>query len=111
MIAYIWILIPVVAILSGVIKDYLKFKAKQERLGVSAKGVQSTVTELEGQNAKLAKRIENLEAVVTSRLWHSTDASASFADRARLDIALSDVEPPAPSDELRMRRLAQGLGI
>lgn len=108
---YIWILIPLAGILSGVFKDYLKFKATQRELGVSSVKLEGLVAELRTQNEQQARRLENLEAVVTSRLWHSTDDSASSADRARLDIALSKVEPEAPSAERRMERLAESLGI
>ncbi|MBZ0113846.1 MAG: hypothetical protein K8J08_15395 [Thermoanaerobaculia bacterium] len=110
-IAYIWILIPLAGILSGVFKDYLKFKATQKELGVSSVKLEGLVVELRSQNEQQARRIENLEAVVTSRLWHSTGASATPADRARLDIALSQLEPEVPSAERRMERLAESLGI
>ena len=110
-IAYLWMLIPIIAIASGMFKDYLKFKASQKELGASNTRLSQQVVDLEGAKERLERRVETLEAVVTSRLWHSTDPSASPADKARLDIALSQIEPEAPSAERRMERLAEGLRV
>lgn len=110
-IAFIWILIPLAGILAGVFKDYLKFKATQKELGVSSVKLEGLVEELKKQNEQQVRRIENLEAVVTSRLWHSTDDSATPAERAKLDIALTQLEPETPSAERRMERLAESLTV
>ncbi len=106
---YIWVLIPLAGVVAGMFKDFLKFKASQEKLGVSAKALEQQVAQLEATNDRLVQRVENLEAVVTSRFWHSVDAPAGTAEHARLDIALGEIEPEKPSAERRMKRLAEGL--
>lgn len=66
-------LIPIVAILAGMFSEYLKFKGKQAQLGASTEQVGDDLkqlrAELAGENERLRRRVENLEAIVTSKSW------------------------------------------
>ena len=67
-----WVLIPVVAILAGTFKEYLKVSSTQRNLGTSTDHLETEVKklkqELESYKA-LEERIANLEVIVTSETW------------------------------------------
>ena len=122
MAAWIWILIPLTAILMGGFKEWLKFKSKQDKLGTSTHELEGTVRELlealersEKQRAALTRRLENLETIVTSETWDALHVGASRngapPEAARPEPALSsliDDEERTEAQE-RARRMAQQL--
>lgn len=85
MAAWIWVLIPLTAILMGGFKEWLKFKHKQDRIGTSARvledevaALQQALADSEAERAQMQRRLENLETIVTSETWdalHGGDAS------------------------------------
>ncbi len=97
-----WILIPLAAILAGAWSEWLKFKKEQATLGASAESLEASFAELskklEAQNESLVKRIQNLEAIVTSADWDQVTAAESTP-------ALPEPEPeillPDPEEENR----------
>jgi hypothetical protein len=67
--AYIWVLIPIAAILSGAFREWLKFRAKQRELGVSTRELEKEVAGLARAKAELTERVQNLETIVVSQTW------------------------------------------
>ncbi len=97
----IWVLIPIVAIIMGGWSEWLKFKAKQTKLGVSTESLESEFEKmsarLEKQNATLIERVKNLEAIVTSPDWDNiTDPPALQAATPRLEL---ESQEPTDADE------------
>jgi len=70
----IWVLIPIVAILAKVVRDWIRVSASQRALGASSRETERAVAELtrsfEAQKRELAQRVENLEAIVASQTWN-----------------------------------------
>ncbi len=76
MASWIWVLIPLAAILVGGFKEWLQFKEKQDRLGVSTTEIENELRALEEElrerderQEALERRIQNLETIVTSEAW------------------------------------------
>ncbi len=96
----LWVLIPLAAILVGAFEQWLKFRAKQEKLGTSTAQLEGIVEDLterleesETTRERLEQRIQNLETIVTSVDW---DQMTSLRpDAPRLDVP----DEPAPSEE------------
>ena len=92
-------MIPIVALLIGGLKMWIDFKSKQEKLGTSTHDLEEAVQQLEADRAALRRRVENLEAIVTSEEWdalpESEKCSGSF-------LSLSDSEAPS-SEQVRRR--------
>jgi hypothetical protein len=102
--------IPIVAILSGVAKQWLKVRAEQRVLGVSNRELEEKVERLERANAESAQRIENLEAIVVSQTWSVLQNPAtSEVDRQRQLAAASRQEVHAPATEDLNRQRAAAL--
>ena len=99
-----WIWIPIVAILVGAFKEWLRFNAQHRRLGASTHELEREVSELREQmetlteqNRKLVRRVQNLETLATSRLWDRVD-----------EIVPPKVSiEPDPDDEEDARRVAE----
>ncbi len=64
-----WVLIPIVAILVGAFTEWLSFKEKQAKLGTSTSELEKTVAVQQQALEAAQRRIENLEAIVTSQVW------------------------------------------
>lgn len=119
--AYSWILIPIAAILVGAFTEWLKFKGKQQELGTSTHELELTVetqqkalaAAQETQDA-LVRRIQNLEAIVTSQVWDAVhDESLPTAEKQKaLSAARIQLDPPPePSDADRVEQLARRLRV
>ncbi len=112
MAAWIWILIPIAGILVGAFSEWLKFKEKQAKLGTSTSELEKTVVvQLQALEAA-QRRIENLEAIVTSQVWDAMhDEAMPKAERQRaLAQARLQLEPPdEPSDADRVAQIARRL--
>ena len=112
MAAWIWVLIPIVAILVGGFSEWLKFKEKQAKLGTSTSELEQTVAAQQQAMEAAQRRIENLEAIVTSQVWDAVhDETLPEAERQRaLAQARLQLDPPdEPSDAERVARLARRL--
>ncbi|NNE47957.1 MAG: hypothetical protein HKN37_15000 [Rhodothermales bacterium] len=101
----LWILIPLAAIAVGAFEQWLKFKAKQDKLGTSAAQLESAVDELSKQleaseesRKNLQQRVQNLETIVTSVDW---DLVSAGQDRPQLDL------PEKTDAEEQARRIAR----
>ncbi len=81
-----WVLIPVAAILAGVIRDWVRMRAKQKTLGASTTELEQEVTALQKERAAILDRLQNLEAIVVSQTWD----------------AVNDRSLPPPARELRV---------
>lgn len=84
-------LIPVVAILAGMFKEWLRFKKNQRELGTSTDHLEKVVEELRARDQEMQRRLENLEAIVVSQTWD----------------AVTDKTLPPPVKELRVASVAQ----
>ena len=113
MAAWIWVLIPLAAIMVGAFSEWLKFKEKQVKLGTSTNELERLVAAQEQALEAAQRRIRNLEAIVTSQVWDlMSDEALPKAERQRaLDQARLHLEPPAaePSDAERVAQIAQRL--
>lgn len=112
MAAWIWVLIPIVAILVGGFSEWLKFKEKQAKLGTSTSELEHTVAAQQQAMEAAQRRIENLEAIVTSQMWDAVhDESLPEAERQRaLAQARIQLDPPEePSDADRVAQMARRL--
>ena len=112
MAAWIWVLIPIVAILVGGVSEWLKFKEKQAKLGTSTSELEHTVAAQQQAMEAAQRRIENLEAIVTSQMWDAVhDESLPEAERQRaLAQARIQLDPPEePSDADRVAQMARRL--
>jgi hypothetical protein len=72
-ITWIWVLIPVTAILARTFRQWLVLQATQRRLGASTEGLEREVAELRRQNEALVERVQNLEAIVVSQTWDAVN--------------------------------------
>jgi hypothetical protein len=80
--AWIWILIPIVAILSGTFREWLRFRAKQRELGASTRELEKEVADLARAKGALTERVQNLETIVVSQTWQVLqDKGLSAAER------------------------------
>ena len=112
MAAWIWVLIPIVAILVGAFSEWLKFKEKQAKLGTSTSELEKTVVAQQEAMEAAQRRIQNLEAIVTSQVWDVMhDDTLPEAERQRtLSQARIQIDPPdEPSDADRVAQLARRL--
>jgi hypothetical protein len=110
----LWVLIPVVAILSGAFKTWLKVKAQQRVLGASNRELESEVAALRKDRDSLQQRLENIEAIVVSQTWNAIqDHSLPPAEREHLVASTVRREvapvPTGPSNQQRAEQLASRL--
>jgi len=119
MAAWIWVLIPITAILVGAFNEWLKFKSKQTKIGTSTSELESSVAKLEHRlqsseedRNTLIRRVQNLETIVTSQMWDAlNDETLAPAEKdlalaaARTSLALPDEDPDAEKIAQMARRL------
>jgi hypothetical protein len=112
---YLWVLIPITAILSGTLKSWLRLKARQQALGASTHELEREVAALRTTRVELVERIENLEAIVVSQTWGAlhekgltpAEQERKVAAAARRELALPS--EPATANQQRAEQLAQRL--
>lgn len=109
-IAYFALLIPILAIVLGAWKEYYRFQAEQRRLGASSREMEEEIEALREDREALVRRVQNLEAVVTSRLWDAAREGAPPVERARLDLGLDGIDS-GTEDTRKVERLAGRLGV
>jgi hypothetical protein len=103
-----WVLIPVVAILSGVLKTWVK----QRALGASNVELEKEIEGMRRERAGLLERLQNLEAIVVSQTWEVLhDRTLPPVDKERRIEAAAHREfgPAGPTDQQRAGQLAQRL--
>lgn len=82
MTSWIWILIPLVAIVGGYIIDYQKNRLKWQNQTTS---YEADLEELRLIMQQLKKRIENLEAIATDDKNHFLQSEANTLGRIEVD--------------------------
>ena len=109
---FFWVLIPITAILSGVIREWIKVRATQQSLGSSNQHLEKQVAELRAREGEMARRLENLEAIVVSQTWDAvTDRSLPPVER-ELRVASAahrELAPPPVPDSQRAEVMARRL--
>ena len=111
---WVWVLVPVVAILAGTVSEVIKSRDKQRSLGQTSKELGSEVTRLQQQlvtqQESYEKRIANLETIVTSQAWDMLhDRALPEGDKRMLLSSQSELETVNAnlSDKQRAEILAQ----
>jgi hypothetical protein len=103
--------IPIIAIIGGLLMDWVKMREKQKVMGAANRELEQAVAELKRANADQARRLENLETIVVSQTWNALHAPE--AERPRLAaVARHEVQTPAVEEMNRQRaeQLARRLG-
>lgn len=113
--AWIWVLIPITAIVMKTFREFIRFRATQSRLGTSTHELERQVADLKKTNSQLVDRIESLEAIVVSQTWDALNLPlSSETDRERriASAAHREMAPPDPAEvnQQRVQQLAQRLG-
>jgi hypothetical protein len=109
-----WVLIPVVAILSGVVKTWLRVNAQQRDLGATNRELEAEVAAMSKEHQAVRERLENLEAIVVSQTWNVLhDPSLPPPEREQRVAATARRElgptPAAPVNQQRAEQLARRL--
>lgn len=106
---WVFVLIPIVAILAGTVKEWLKMRARQQQIGTSTREIEKTVARLEARERELLDRIENLETIVVSQTWDAVhDKALSPAERdLRVASTVRRELKPAETDEANRQRAEQ----
>jgi hypothetical protein len=101
-----WVLIPIVAILAGVFKDWVKVRATQQRLGMSSRDQENELTTLRTQQKELVERVKDLETIVASQTWdvlHDRGLAAADRERKLAATARREIAGPDPDEANRQR--------
>ncbi len=110
----LWVLIPIVAILSGTLRQWIRVRANQQQLGASTRELEREVAELSRMKAELTERIQNLETIVVSQTWNVVnDRNLPPAEREAKLATLAHRQPieddSARVNQQRAGQLAQRL--
>lgn len=119
MAAWIWVLIPLAAILVGGFKEWLEFKSRQEKLGTSTHELEEHTRTLrealersEAEREKLTGRVQNLETIVTSQAWDALPEGPTPGALGDGQRSSEGAESHAePGDAEKAERLAQRLKV
>ncbi len=111
--AFTWILLPLAYLAFLGFSEWLKFKKQAAQIGDSTVELEGAVATLEAETKQLrderrtlVRRIENLEAIVTSEAWEALGTDRELAQ------AKAPLELPEPDDsaaEEQVARLARRL--
>lgn len=107
-----WMIFPILGMLMGMFKQWMRFKERQNQLGTSTNNLEKLVAELRERDRVMAERIENLEAIVVSQTWDVLqDKALSPADRERrlASVAHRELAPPPVPDSHKAEVLARRL--
>lgn len=109
-----WVIIPVIAILAGTFKTWLRIRTQQHVLGASNRELEREVAAIRKDRDAMLERLENLEAIVVSQTWDAVhDSSLPPAEREhRVASAIRrDLGPAAaaPNFQQRAEQLARRL--
>lgn len=109
--------IPIIAIVGGLVKDYLEFKANHQGIGADTEALESELASVrerldavEDERDALVRRVQNLETIVTSDVWDALPESQSepqVASKPRVDPedvdAGADEQSEQAADDLARR--------
>ena len=109
------ILIPIVAILAWAFTEWLKVREKQSRLGTSTHELEITVAAQQDALETAQRRIQNLEAIVTSQMWdvvHDNALPEAEKQRALAQARIHlDPAPEEPTDPDKVAQMARRLRL
>jgi hypothetical protein len=111
---WIWMLIPLTAIVMKGFREWLRFKATQRQLGTSTNELEREVVDLKRTNEDLAERLQNLETIVVSQTWdalHDHGLPPPVRDLKVASAARREMAPPdsAAVNQQRAEQLARRL--
>jgi len=106
---WVWVFIPIVAILARVFRDYIRLQTQQRALGSSNRELEKVVEELRQTNQTLAQRVENLETIVVSQTWNAVHAAGAPETERPRPVAVAPHQPPPPPMEEQNRQRAEQL--
>ena len=114
--AWIWVLIPVTAIVMKTVREWLRFKATQRQLGTSTGELEREVDVLKREREVILDRLQNLEAIVVSQTWNvlhdkglaPVERDLKLASTARHEIAAPDAEAVNRQRAEQLARRLQG---
>ncbi|HEY0512253.1 MAG TPA: hypothetical protein VGH73_10130 [Thermoanaerobaculia bacterium] len=104
-----WVIIPVVAILAGVFKNWMRIKVQQRALGASNRELENDVAALRQERGAILQRLENLEAIVVSQTWNVLhDPSLPPPEKERkLASTIHRELAPSPAGPVNQQRAEQ----
>jgi len=113
-VTWIWVLIPIAAILTRTFRSWLRFQATQRQLGASTHDLEREVAGLRQANETVLERLQNLEAIVVSQTWDAlndhglapVERELKVASVARRELKPTD---PSAANQQRAEQLAQRL--
>src|SRR5262245_54301194 len=114
--SWIWVLIPVTAIVMKTVREWLRFKATQRQLGVSTGELEQEVAALKKEREAMLDRLQNLETIVVSQTWDAVhdkvlppvERDLRIASTARREIAAPDAETLNRQRAEQLARRLQG---
>ncbi|MBW8874149.1 MAG: hypothetical protein JF614_04235 [Acidobacteria bacterium] len=111
---WIWVLIPIAAIVTRGFRSWLRFQATQRQLGTSTHDLEREVAGLRQANETVLERLQNLEAIVVSQTWDALhDRGLAPAERELKVASVARRELKAPdasaANQQRAEQLAQRL--
>ena len=108
--AWVWVLIPLAAIVMKTVREWLRFKATQRQLGASTSDLEREVAALKSEREAIVDRLQNLEAIVVSQTWDVLhDKGLAPAERELRVAATARREMAAPDAESANRQRAEQL--
>jgi hypothetical protein len=84
---WIWVLIPVTAIVMKTVREWLRLKATQRQLGASTSDLEQEVAALKRERDAMLDRLQNLEAVVVSQTWDALHDKGLAPAERELEVA------------------------
>lgn len=113
--SYWWILLIFSGMGYGAFEQWLDFKKEQRKLGASTEAVSGDLDALreewKQERARLTRRIEHLEAIVTSQTWDALHDDTMRDGEAALPLNQPTLPPldttDSVSDAERAERIAQ----
>jgi len=105
-----WVVIPVVAILAGTLKTWLRIRAQQHVLGASNRELEREVGEIRRERSELLQRLENLEAIVVSQTWdavHDNSLPPAEKEHRVASAVRREIAPAGPNYQQRAEQLAR----
>jgi hypothetical protein len=110
----LWILIPLVAILSGTFRQWMRSRATERQLGTSTRELEGEIAALTKTNQELNLRLQNLETIVVSQTWRvlgdpnlaPAERNLQLATAAHRDLGPTDI---AQANQQRAEQLARRL--
>jgi hypothetical protein len=112
-----WVLIPIVAILAGMVRDTFKMRTRQRSLGASTTELEKDVAALTKERDAILERLQNLEAIVVSQTWDAVHDKAlppperelRIASAVRREVATADSASVEAANRQRAEQLARRL--